>query len=118
MRFLKEFLTALLVMAFSMAVSAKVNVTNGDYKLAEVTGNNINIRSGAGTEYPIAYQYVGFSYDVNTGTESATKENVPPAEKARDTGFPMQATGGRYIRKQPRLTKTPNSSSLKNIVSL
>lgn len=81
MRFLKEFLTALLVTVFSMAVSAKVNVTNGDYKSAEVTGNNINIRSGAGTEYPIAYQYVGFSYDVNTGTESATKENVPPAEK-------------------------------------
>lgn len=60
MRFLKEFLTALLVMAFSMAMSAKVNVTNGDYKLAEVTGNNINIRSGAGTEYPIAYEYDTF----------------------------------------------------------
>lgn len=81
MRFLKEFLTVLLMIAFSMAVPGKVNVTNGDYKLAEVTGNNINIRSGAGTQYPIAYQYVPYSYDVNTATESWTKENVSPAVK-------------------------------------
>lgn len=52
MKFLKECLTVLLIAAFSMAVSAKVNVTYDDYTLAEVTGNNINIRSGAGTEYP------------------------------------------------------------------
>ena len=45
-------MTVLLVTAFTMAVSAKVNVTYDGYTLAEVTGNNINIRSGAGTEFP------------------------------------------------------------------
>lgn len=62
MRFLKEFLTALLVMAFSMAVSAKEVVTYEDHTLVEVTGNNINIRSGAGTQHPIAYYYDNYGY--------------------------------------------------------
>jgi hypothetical protein len=54
MRFLKECLIVLLMTAFSMTVSAKEPVTYNGYTLAEVTGNNINIRSGAGTDYPIA----------------------------------------------------------------
>lgn len=62
MRFLKEFLTALLVTVFSMAVSAKEVVTYEDHTLIEATGNNINIRSGAGTQYPIAYYYDDFGY--------------------------------------------------------
>ena len=67
----------LLIAAFSMAVSAKVNVTYDGYTLAEVTGNNINIRSGAGTDYPIAYYYS------NYGDEDIpkTRQEVSPAAK-------------------------------------
>lgn len=65
----------LLVTAFTMAVSAKVNVTYDGYTLAEVTGNNINIRSGAGTEYPKAHYYVSY------GDDYTQKQEVPPAAK-------------------------------------
>lgn len=75
MKFLKECLTVLLIAAFSMAVSAKVNVTYDGYTLAEVTGNNINIRSGAGTEYPIAHYYVTY------GDEYKQRQEVSPAAK-------------------------------------
>lgn len=67
----------LLVTAFTMAVSAKVNVTYDGYTLAEVTGNDINIRSGAGTEYPIAHYY--FAY----GDEYKQKQEVSPAAKGK-----------------------------------
>lgn len=77
MRFLKECLIVLLMTAFSMTVSAKEPVTYNGYTLAEVTGNNINIRSGAGTDYPIAYYYS------NYGDEDIpkTRQEVSPAAK-------------------------------------
>lgn len=77
MRFLKECLIVLLMTTFSMTVSAKEPVTYNGYTLAEVTGNNINIRSGAGTDYPIAYYYS------NYGDEDIpkTRQEVSPAAK-------------------------------------
>lgn len=75
MRFLKECLIVLLMTAFSMTVSAKEPVTYNGYTLAEVTGNNINIRSGAGTEYPKAHYYVSY------GDDYTEKQEVSPATK-------------------------------------
>lgn len=106
MRFLRECLTVLLVTAFTMAVSAKVNVTYDGYTLAEVTGNNINIRSGAGTEYPKAHYYVTY------GDDYTQKQEVSPATKGerywvKDAGdwWEIYSPGGpqdskRFISKQ------------------
>ncbi len=49
---------AAVVAACFLPLSAKTNVTFNEYKLAEVTADGVNIRSGAGVQYPLAYTYM------------------------------------------------------------
>jgi len=51
-------IAAIILTLCSAQLFAKEYITMGeDFKLAEVTGNEINIRSGAGTQFPIAHTY-------------------------------------------------------------
>jgi len=66
---------ALACIAAILPATGKVNVNFNEYKLAEVTGNNINIRTGPGTNFPKAYT-VYTDWDGNKG-----KTEVAPAYK-------------------------------------
>lgn len=87
--------------------AAKQNVTLIDVSLAEVTADGINIRSGAGTQFPVAHFY---STDWNN---RRVKLKVPQAYKGNrfwvrdagewweiDTPFPANGDTKRFISKK------------------
>lgn len=53
--FAKTFILAVCLIFGLLPVFAKTTVSLNDYQLAEVTGDNINIRTGAGANFPKAY---------------------------------------------------------------